>query len=210
LLGIFTTNYLSIYATEFQIRQFLNELEKTKLMGKLTLILGGARSGKSTYAEQIAAERGGDSVLYVATAQAFDDEMAAKIAKHRADRPAAWPTLETPQGAGAAILEYKWTGEVILLDCLTVLTSNVLLHFEDPFDVAVASAITSEIDTLLDCVDKLDAEILIVSNEVGLGLVPPTKLGRAYRDLLGRANQRLATAADEVILMVAGIPMQVK
>lgn len=179
-------------------------------MGKLTLILGGARSGKSSYAEQIAAERGDDSVLYVATAQAFDAEMEAKIAKHRADRPDAWPTLETPQGAGAAILAYEWNGAVILLDCLTVLTSNVLIQFEDPFDAAVASAITGEVDALLECVEKLDAEILIVSNEVGLGLVPPTKLGRAYRDLLGRANQRLAAAADGVILMVAGIPMTVK
>lgn len=179
-------------------------------MGKLTLILGGARSGKSSHAEQIAGDRGGDSVLYVATAQAFDAEMEAKIAKHRADRPAAWPTLEAPHGAGAAILEYGWDGAVVLLDCLTVLTSNVLIQFEDPFDDAVASAITDEVDALLTCVEKLDAEILIVSNEVGLGLVPPTKLGRAYRDLLGRANQRLAAVADEVVFMVAGIPMLIK
>jgi len=179
-------------------------------LGKLTLILGGARSGKSSYAEQIAADHGGDSVLYVATAQAFDAEMEAKIAKHRADRPAAWPTLEAPHGAGAAILDYDWNGAVVLLDCLTVLTSNVLIQFEDPFDEVVAGAIAGEVDALLACVEKLDAEILIVSNEVGLGLVPPTKLGRAYRDLLGWANQRLAAVADEVILMVAGIPMQVK
>jgi len=137
-------------------------------MGKLTLILGGARSGKSSYAEQIAADRG-DSVLYVATAQAFDAEMEAKIAKHRADRPVAWPTLEAAHGAGAAILDYEWSGAIVLLDCLTVLTSNVLLQFEDPFDDAVASAVTSEVDALLTCVEKLDAEILIVSNEVGLG-----------------------------------------
>ena len=179
-------------------------------MGELTLVLGGARSGKSTYAEQVAANEGGDSVLYVATAQAFDEEMQARIEKHRAERPASWRTLESPMGVGGAILATPGDEQVILIDCLTVLVSNVLLHFEDPFADAVSTAVQGEVDALLACVETLEAKLIIVSNEVGLGLVPPYPLGRAYRDLLGKANQQLAARAESVIFMVAGLPMVVK
>ena len=179
-------------------------------MGKLTLILGGARSGKSTYAEKIAADNGGDSVLYVATAQAFDEEMQVRIEKHRAERPTSWRTVESPTGAGDAILAAAGDEQVILVDCLTVLVSNMLLKFEDPFADAVTASVQDEVDKLLNCAEKLEANIIIVSNEVGLGLVPPYPLGRAYRDLLGKANQRLAARADKVLFMVAGLPMVVK
>ena len=174
------------------------------------LVLGGARSGKSTYAEQVAAKEGGDSVLYVATAQAFDDEMQARINKHQAERPASWRTVESPTDAGGTILAALVDEQVILVDCLTVLVSNVLLKFEDPFADEVTTAVQSEVDALITCVEKLEAKIIIVSNEVGLGLVPPYPLGRAYRDLLGKANQQLAARADKVLFMVAGLPMVLK
>lgn len=192
------------------------------MTARLTLILGGARSGKSHHAEQLATELGGDSVLYVATAQAFDEEMRARIAQHQAERPPTWTTLEAQVAVGKAIdghfanienADNVNAGEreqVVLIDCLTVLTSNIILPFEDPFDAAITEAIEGEIHGLLSALQTSDAHFIIVSNEVGLGLVPPYPLGRAYRDLLGRANQQLAQVADQVLFMVAGLPMTVK
>jgi len=180
----------------------------------LTLILGGARSGKSHYAEQLAAQLGDDSVLYVATAQPFDDEMKARIAQHQAERPSSWSTVEAPRQVGTAIMDHyaatTTPEKVVLLDCLTVLTSNLLLPFEDPFDPAVEETVNYEVDSLIQCIKSVETNFIIVSNEVGLGLVPPYPLGRAYRDLLGRSNQRLAQLADRVLFMVAGLPMVVK
>ncbi|MEZ4663643.1 MAG: bifunctional adenosylcobinamide kinase/adenosylcobinamide-phosphate guanylyltransferase [Caldilineaceae bacterium] len=184
----------------------------------VTFILGGARSGKSHYAERLAVELGGEAVLYVATAQAFDEEMQVRIARHRAERPVGWSTLEATQLVGTAIGRFLATADtipkVVLLDCLTVLVSNVLLAFDDPFEAAVENAISQEVDALMQCVQTTTphyvSHYIIVSNEVGLGLVPPYALGRAYRDLLGRANQRLAQIADRVVFMVAGLPMVVK
>jgi len=182
---------------------------------KLTLILGGARSGKSFYAENLAAERG-DHVLYIATAQAFDDEMAARIAAHRAQRPANWRTLEAPLDVGRAIahdLTHEASApDVILLDCLTLLANNALLDLPEPVAQEQAdAALMAEVDALLAAYDAGgNTKWIIVSNEVGLGIVPAYPLGRVYRDALGRANQRLATAADEVIFMVSGLPMTVK
>ena len=180
----------------------------------LTLILGGARSGKSRYAEQLAAELGGEAVLYIATAQPFDDEMKARIAQHQAERPDGWSTLEAPQQVGAAITTHfasqTASENVVLLDCLTVLTSNLLLGFDDPFDAAVEQAVNREIDALIQAIQTTGATFIVVSNEVGLGLVPPYPSGRAYRDLLGRANQQLAQLAGRVLFMVAGLPMVVK
>lgn len=181
---------------------------------RLTLILGGARSGKSFYAEQLAARQDGD-VLYVATAQAFDEEMAARIASHRAQRPAHWRTLEAPYGVGDALARY-WAQRtslpnVILIDCLTLLANNVILALSEPVSQEGAdAALTCEIDALLTAYDAGETEWIIVSNEVGLGIVPAYPLGRVYRDALGRANQRLASVADEVLFMVSGLPMVVK
>ena len=177
-------------------------------MGKrLTLILGGARSGKSAYAQHLAAERGND-VLYVATAEAGDDEMAARIAAHRAERPAHWRTLEAPRQVGSAIRVVAGDAGVVLIDCLTLLASNVIVPLPEP--VAAEAALIAEVDGLLAAYAARQAQWIVISNEVGLGLVPPFPLGRAYRDALGRANQRLAAAADEVVFMVAGLPMRVK
>ena len=176
----------------------------------LTLILGGARSGKSAYASQLAKERGDDDVLFVATAQALDDEMAARIAAHRAGRPAAWHTLEAPRHVGEAILQ-AGPCAVVLVDCLTLLISNAVLVLPESASVAEAEAAAlAEVEELIAAYRHGTASWIVISNEVGLGLVPPYPVGRAYRDALGRANQCLAAEADKVLFMVAGIPMKVK
>ena len=177
----------------------------------LTLILGGARSGKSTYAQKLARERGGDDVLFVATAQALDDEMTARIDAHRRERPAGWRTLETPRHAGEAIT-FAEPSAVVLVDCLTLLVSNAVLA-EGPESASATeaeAAALAQVQELLAAYRNGTASWIVISNEVGLGLVPPYPVSRAYRDALGRANQRLAAEADEVLFMVAGIPIKVK
>ena len=191
-------------------------------MGKLTLILGGARSGKSTFAEQRARELGGEHVLYVATSEAKDKEMQQRVEKHRAERPSAWGMLETPRNVAQALRQERSAAKVILLDCMTFLVANHLLDAAapqgdpfadpsaDPFDAQIEADVVAEVEALIAYVQEADVEMLVVSNEVGLGVVPPYELGRAYRDILGRANQILARHADEVYLLVAGIPLKVK
>lgn len=180
----------------------------------LTLVLGGARSGKSSYAEALAAEQNGD-VLYVATAEAWDDEMRRRIAAHKAQRPAHWQTVESPRHPGAAIRaalgELGSPPNIVLLDCLTLLANNVLIALpEAATEAAATAALMEEVDELLATWDTCGGKWIVVSNEVGLGIVPAYPLGRLYRDALGRANQRLAAMADAVVFMVAGIPMRVK
>jgi len=183
---------------------------------RLTFVLGGARSGKSAHAQRLAAERG-ERVLYVATAQAGDDEMAARIAAHRAERPAHWHTLEAPLAVGRAIGRHvsRFTlaqaPTVIIVDCLTLLANNVIISLPDSATEAEATAaLDVEVDGLLAAQREGECEWIVISNEVGLGIVPAYPLGRVYRDALGRANQRLAAAADEVLFMVAGLPLRVK
>ena len=183
-------------------------------MGKLTLLLGGARSGKSSFAENRAKEIGGESVLYVATSEIKDEEMEERVIKHRADRPSAWETVEAPRNVAQAIRQVRSDASVILLDCMTFLVANHLMEaaapVDDPFDKKIERAIVAEAEALIAYVQDTDVELIVVSNEVGLGLVPAYELGRAYRDVLGRANQTLAKHADEVLFLVAGIPMKVK
>ncbi|MGB7873036.1 MAG: bifunctional adenosylcobinamide kinase/adenosylcobinamide-phosphate guanylyltransferase [Anaerolineales bacterium] len=191
-------------------------------MGKLTLILGGARSGKSTFAEVRAKELGGDSVLYVATSETKDEEMQQRVEKHRSERPSTWGTVEAPRNVAQAIRRERSAENVILLDCMTFLVANHLLDaagpeddpFDDPsadpFDAQIEADVVADVEELVSFVKEADVDMLVVSNEVGLGVVPPYELGRAYRDILGRANQILARHADEVLLFVAGIPMKVK
>ncbi len=181
-------------------------------MGQLTLILGGARSGKSDHAEQVA-RASGRSVLFIATAQALDDEMRGRIDKHRAARSSEWKTLEAPVQVGSVLISgaTEFEAEIVILDCITLLVSNVLIALpEDSSSEQVLRSVETEIETLLEAHAKLGGQWLVVSNEVGLGVVPPYPLGRVYRDALGWANQRLARAADKVILMVAGIPTVIK
>jgi adenosylcobinamide kinase / adenosylcobinamide-phosphate guanylyltransferase len=177
---------------------------------QLTLILGGARSGKSFYAQSLA-ERHGGQLLYVATATAGDEEMAQRIAAHRSNRPGNWRTLEAPLNVGKAILSEGLQADFVLVDCLTLLTSNILLGLPEPVSAAgFQAAMDAELDGLLHAWELSPADWAVVSNEVGLGLVPPAPLSRFYRDVLGKANQRLAQAATQVLFMVAGLPMIVK
>ncbi len=176
---------------------------------QIILILGGARSGKSNYAEKLAAEMG-QRVLYVATAEAGDQEMAERIAVHQAERPTEWDTLEAPRQVGAALAAIDTQPEVILLDCLTLLASNIVLALEDKPQAEVDAVLKAEVEAILAAQTTLAVPLIVVSNEVGLGLVPPYPLGRVYRDALGRANQFLAQQAARVLFMVAGLPMVVK
>lgn len=176
-------------------------------MGKLTILLGGARSGKSTLAEKLAAQHS-ERVLYVATAIPFDDEMKLRIQHHKEQRPHSWKTVETPTGIGKAVQDEVHSVDIVLLDCLTLLVNNLFMEIsgdpDHPDEELFSQALEREIDGIVTLIKSFTANWIIVSNEVGLGLVPPYPLGRVYRDLLGWANQRLVDLADEVYLMVAG------
>jgi adenosylcobinamide kinase/adenosylcobinamide-phosphate guanylyltransferase len=164
------------------------------------LVLGGARSGKSAYAQSLA-EAHGSERLYLATAAAGDEEMAARIARHQADRGQGWTTLEEPLEIAGALLTHAQPSRVVLVDCLTLWLSNLMLAGRDP-----APAVTA----LADAIGKLAGPVVLVSNEVGMGLVPDNKLGRDFRDWQGRANRELGAACDAVIFVAAGLPLQLK
>ena len=175
----------------------------------LTFILGGARSGKSDFAQALVDQTGG-KVLFVATAAALDEEMQTRIAAHRSHRPAHWTTLEAPHQVGEA-LRAAPPSEWILLDCMTLLVSNLLVGLPEPIiETDYYAAVEKELNGLLDAISKSPSRWVIVSNEVGLGLVPVYPMGRFFRDALGRVNQRLAQVADTVYFMVSGLPMLVK
>jgi len=177
---------------------------------RLIFLLGGARSGKSGYAEAWAREHG-ERVLFVATAEASDADMRQRIAEHRAARPASWHTLEAPTDTAAQIAASTFEHDTLILDCITLLTSKILLNLPESVTQREANAaILREVDRLLDAQSRSNATWLVVSNEVGMGVVPPTRLGNLYRDMLGRANQRIAAGADEVLLLVAGIAWRLK
>jgi adenosyl cobinamide kinase/adenosyl cobinamide phosphate guanylyltransferase len=176
----------------------------------LTLLLGGVRSGKSARAVAMAnalAARDGTRVLFVATAAPLDDDMRARATRHRAERPPGWDTLEETLDVARELRTRAGRYDVVVLDCLTLWVSNLLLASDPPCGEAVVASHTSE---LLDALRACGAHCIIVSNEVGLGVVPPTPLGRAYRDALGRANQIAAAGAHHVVLMVAGLELPLK
>ena len=178
-------------------------------MKSLTLILGGARSGKSSHGLEIAFTY--QNVLFVATAQAWDGEMRHRIDVHKTERPDHWGTLEAPQNVGNALRASNYPADCIVIDDMTLLASNVILMLDENIDTPTAErAVLAETEKLLAALAEIDADVVIVSNEVGLGIVPATKLGRNYRDALGRANQLLAKTADRVLFMVSGLPMTVK
>jgi len=169
----------------------------------LTLVLGGARSGKSAFAqaaaEALAAETGGRLVM-VATAQAFDSEMAERIARHQKDRGPAWTTLEAPLDIASA-LEPLGANDIVVVDCLTLWLSNLML---DERDLATAAA------GLVEAAGRFPGALWLVSNEVGFGIVPDNALARRFRDEAGRLHQALAQAADAVTLVVAGLTLRLK
>lgn len=176
------------------------------LPSKITLVLGGARSGKSAFAENLAQQRGGDGVLFIATAQALDEEMYARIAQHRAQRPHTWHTLEAPRKLPEAISQTDWMPRLILLDCLTLWVTNELLADETDLD----KGLFCQLDLLTDWVRFQGIELVVISNEVGWGIVPDNALSRRFRDTLGRVNAYVADKADQVYLMVAGLPLEIK
>ncbi len=202
-------------------------------MGNITLIMGGARSGKSSLAERMARDsRGG--VAFIATAEAHDEEMRHRIAAHQASRPAEWRTIEEPLDLVGAVQDASRDSRVVVVDCLTIWVSNHLCRLpaqDRPDDVGSGTAagpgpesdaewpimvdrlardLEAQVTGLVSAAKSADLTLLLVSNEVGLGLVPPNALSRAYRDLLGGLNRRIALEADQVLLMVAGIPVDVK
>jgi len=180
----------------------------------LTIITGGARSGKSTFAEELAIKDGGN-VLFVATATASDDEMSERIRRHRAGRPAGWMTLEASCNLAAALDGKVRDYQTVVIDCLTLLTNNIFCRYLNANGELIDAESAemdcyAEIDALLACIKKSEAHFIIVTNEVGEGIVPVNRLSRVYRDVLGKLNQKIAREADTVYLMVAGIPLTVK
>ncbi|OGO32490.1 MAG: bifunctional adenosylcobinamide kinase/adenosylcobinamide-phosphate guanylyltransferase [Chloroflexi bacterium RBG_16_56_11] len=176
---------------------------------KSTLIIGGARSGKSTLAQEIARKNGGP-VLFVATAEARDDEMKRRIEAHRRARPSGWTTIEVTTGVGGRITREIGQAGTVIIDCITLLLNNVFECLPGATDALLEKEAVAEIEGLIECMGRVDAHFIIVTNEVGLGIVPADRVSRLYRDLLGRANRMLAEKADEVLLLVAGIPVTIK
>jgi adenosylcobinamide kinase/adenosylcobinamide-phosphate guanylyltransferase len=169
------------------------------------LILGGVRSGKSRQAILLAtASPSGQRAGFLATARADDRDMARRIARHQADRPTGWCTVEEPYEIAEACRRLTDRVDLIVLDCLTLWVSNLLLRGDLPDDVLAAT------DALAKLVSERRVSIIIVSNEVGSGVHPPTEIGVRFQDTLGGVNQRVAAAADRVTLMVAGVPMLIK
>jgi adenosylcobinamide kinase/adenosylcobinamide-phosphate guanylyltransferase len=167
---------------------------------RTVLVLGGARSGKSRHAEGLAAAHAGARV-YVASAEAGDAEMAARIARHREQRGSDWVTVEAPLAVVEAIADHDRADTLIIFDCVTLWVSNLM---------AAGGDVEAEVGRLADLMPVLAGRLVIVSNEVGLGIVPDNALARAFRDEAGRANQMLAAAADEVVLTTAGLALKLK
>ena len=176
----------------------------------MILLLGGARAGKSAYAMRLAqdGERASDNeVCFIATAEGLDEDMAKRIARHRAERPSDWRTIEEPCQIDEALRQAS-EARIVIVDCLTLFVSNWLVRHEDEHECEqFVRRITRE---FLELAQTQKQTIICVSNEVGLGIVPDTRMGRVFRDLLGRVNQDFAVAADEVYLIVAGLPLQLK
>jgi adenosylcobinamide kinase/adenosylcobinamide-phosphate guanylyltransferase len=168
------------------------------------LVLGGVRSGKSHYAQELAEQFG--RVTFVATAERRDDlEMHRKIERHRADRPAHWITVEEPVALGRVVRSSGDNSDAILIDCLTLFGANLIEAYSSN-----AAGLEACVEDLCSALKATHCKVILVSNEVGSGVVPAYALGRRFRDLVGEINQRVAAVADSVVLMVAGLPLPVK
>lgn len=178
--------------------------------GKIILVTGGARSGKSLFAEQYAIAQGGP-MAYIATAQIYDQEMESRVALHRERRADQWQTFEAPYGAHQIIELAAQAAKIILFDCLTLYTSNLLLAPSTADQPEGKNQfILAQIDQLLHSARESQAIVLFVTNEVGMGIVPDNALARQYRDIAGLVNQKVAAYADEVYLVVSGLAVEIK
>ena len=169
---------------------------------QIILVTGGARSGKSRYAEERAKQLG-ERLLYLATAEAEDEEMLQRITAHKKRRDQRWTTVEEPMELTAALLGQRGKADCVLVDCLTLWLSNLLRRRDE-------KSATAKVEELIETLPQLSFHVVFVTNEVGWAIVPDNPLARAFRDLSGWANQRVAQVADEVILMIAGIPLIAK
>jgi len=177
-------------------------------MATTIFITGGARSGKSRFAEELA-HRFGTPLGYLATAQALDDEMAERVNKHRLRRGDAWQTMEEPLYLPQALASCDGTCKAVLVDCLTLWLSNLLFHYEERQEDAEAH-IMEDVQRLAATLAGMRTPVIVVSNEVGQGIVPENRLARSFRDIAGQANQLLAAMADEVHIVISGIPLRLK
>lgn len=181
----------------------------------MILVTGGARSGKSTFAEEYA-KKSGENVLYIATAIAFDEEMKERIRLHQRTRPKYWETYEGYINLYDVIEKKAEKFDCILFDCITILVTNLMFYYSDNREIdnadfkIIETEILSEIDKIMEVCKKIKCETIFVSNEVGMGIVPENKLSRQFRDIAGRVNQRIAKNAEQVFLLVSGIPMKIK
>lgn len=171
-------------------------------MARITLVLGGTRSGKSELAERLASESG-RPVVYLAAAEPVDAEMRRRIARHRRRRPVSWQTVEAGADLPAAFERHAGEDKLILVDCLSLLVSALA-------EKATETAVLTAIESLVETAGAARAETIFVSSEVGMGVVPGSAVGRDYRDLLGEVNQAVAAAADRVYLAIAGLPLTLK
>jgi adenosylcobinamide kinase/adenosylcobinamide-phosphate guanylyltransferase len=178
-----------------------------------TLVLGGARSGKSAYAERLAIDSGKE-VLYLATATAGDGEMAARIAHHRAARPPEWTTVEEPLALGNQLLRWSSPERLILVDCLTLWLSNLLFSGGDSYPdvgtITVPAQFDEQQDMLASALARCASDVVLVSNEVGLGLMPMGAISRRFMDEQGRLNQAMAALCDDAVFIAAGLPLYLK
>ncbi len=188
------------------------------MKSSIIMVTGGARSGKSGFAEQLCMERG-DRVGYVATAEAMDDGMIERIKRHQERRPDSWMTFEKQRDLDLLFSAPEMKAyDVFLLDCLTVLTTNLMLEdFSIDWDTvprdkinAIEASVLEQIESMLRAVTESGLRVIIVTNEVGLGIVPENRLARVFRDIAGKVNEMVAAAAEEVYFVVSGIPMKIK
>lgn len=186
-------------------------------MSKIILVTGGARSGKSTFAENKVKEIGG-TIGYIATAKVTDEDMARRIEHHRASRPSHWPTFERYKNFEQLLSDEVFLGcDTLLLDCVTILVTNGMFDYEQDYDHLpmgrvneIEALIAGEIKTLIEMIRTMDMTLVMVTNEVGLGVVPPYRLGSLFRDIAGRMNQMIAREADEAYFIVSGLPLRLK
>jgi len=178
-----------------------------------TLVLGGARSGKSAFAEGLACASGKE-VVYLATARPGDAEMCARIAHHRRQRPPHWTTVEEPLALAAALRQWCTPGRLVLIDCLTLWLSNLMfddaVHYPDVGEIALPARFIDERASLLHALSDASADVVLVSNEVGMGIVPYGAVSRRFADEAGRLNQAVAQHCDHAVLLVAGLPLALK